>query len=530
MAQPKIYWTDTGTNDIRKSNLDGTDLEVLVTGTNTPRGIEIDLGTSQFYFVDGHSNRIQKANLDGSGLSNVRTGLGNPVDLDLDRDNQHIYFSDIGTHKIQRMNYDGSGLVDILTGLNNPPYMELDLVNSMIYWSDFDDRTINRANLDGSNVETIVCNVQAMLDLDVCNYKIYYIQARGNRTLYRANMNGTCIEVITAYDHFAKSLSLDVVNQKLYHFNMATNRIWKSNFDATGLEILDPVLIGASVISTDIINPTPNCISAQPSGCTITGLDFDGDGFTVCEGDCDDNNPDIYPGNTEICDGLDNDCNGEVDEVIQDQDGDGISDCLDNCPQEPNPDQMDGDCDGVGDVCDLWDGCDDTIDSDGDGIPDCIDQDEIANWTCQNKANKVLVCHHPPGNPDNVQTICISVNALQTHLDHGDFIGECGQVSGPCTEDQGLQAFDYGPTMQSIQKLQVYPNPTTDVLNIVLGVPPITSWEAQLIDMNGRMVQLYNGQKGEGNAELHVQHLPSGIYILNVRSGLESTQVKVAIQ
>ena len=41
------------------------------------------------------------------------------------------------------------------------------------------------------------------------------------------------------------------------------------------------------------------------------------------------------------------------------------------------------------------------------------------------QANKVDVCHIPPGNPENAHTINISENAVQTHLDHGDYLGPC---------------------------------------------------------------------------------------------------------
>jgi hypothetical protein len=59
---------------------------------------------------------------------------------------------------------------------------------------------------------------------------------------------------------------------------------------------------------------------------------------------------DCIPG-TEICDGKDNNCDGNIDEGF-DQDGDTKADCFDNCPNAPNPDQMDSDGDGIGNACD----------------------------------------------------------------------------------------------------------------------------------------------------------------------------------
>ena len=57
-------------------------------------------------------------------------------------------------------------------------------------------------------------------------------------------------------------------------------------------------------------------------------VDFDSDGFTRVEGDCDDNNSSVNPNAQELCDGVDNNCDGQIDEGLkttfyEDADGDG---------------------------------------------------------------------------------------------------------------------------------------------------------------------------------------------------------------
>ena len=46
-------------------------------------------------------------------------------------------------------------------------------------------------------------------------------------------------------------------------------------------------------------------------------LDQDQDGWTG-EEDCDDTNGAVFPGAGEVCDGIDNDCDGEIDEYATD--------------------------------------------------------------------------------------------------------------------------------------------------------------------------------------------------------------------
>ncbi|HRI68311.1 MAG TPA: FG-GAP-like repeat-containing protein [Polyangium sp.] len=76
-----------------------------------------------------------------------------------------------------------------------------------------------------------------------------------------------------------------------------------------------------------------NGVQTTSTGINVTHwTDNDGDGFSECESDCNDESAASHPGAFEVCDGLDNDCDGEVPAAeSQDVDGDGIFGCLDVC-------------------------------------------------------------------------------------------------------------------------------------------------------------------------------------------------------
>jgi hypothetical protein len=53
----------------------------------------------------------------------------------------------------------------------------------------------------------------------------------------------------------------------------------------------------------------------------------------------------------------------------------------------------------------------------------------VYNFTSADPGAKTTICHYPPGNTGNMQTITVGQNAVSSHLAHGDAIGQC-----PCTQ------------------------------------------------------------------------------------------------
>ena len=103
-----------------------------------------------------------------------------------------------------------------------------------------------------------------------------------------------------------------------------------------------------------------------PGACGWICWDVDGDGFAdeLCGGeDCSDFNPLIYPGAIELCDALDNDCDGIVPDDEVDDDGDGWLLC-DDC-DDTNPEINPGLYETAG-----TENCDDGLDNDCDGLVD----------------------------------------------------------------------------------------------------------------------------------------------------------------
>jgi len=93
--------------------------------------------------------------------------------------------------------------------------------------------------------------------------------------------------------------------------------------------------VGDATCSDNLDNDCDGTTDLADSSCVLTCTDKDEDGYAVEGGacgevDCNDSNAKVNPGATEVCDGVDNNCDGSVDEGF-DADGDGYTTCGGDC-------------------------------------------------------------------------------------------------------------------------------------------------------------------------------------------------------
>ena len=288
-------------------------------------------------------------------------------------------------------------------------------------------------------------------------------------------------------------------------------------------------------------------ISNEDDNCTINAnadqADADGDGRgDVCDG-CPDDPGKYGPGDCGcgvedtdtdedgISDCIDN-CPNTFNADQTDTDNDGIGDACDNCTNVSNADQADSDCDGPGDPCDVCSGGDDSGPCNATSLPPLYQLP--AHWLCSNNNNsdKILICHEGT-------TLCVSENAANMHLSHGDFLGPCTtcpqNYSAPLTHIVSkagqMPVFERGSEdAWSIQarplsgQIHIYPNPASEQIQIVL---PEGSQEGTLriLSLTGQEIQALHFH-GHQSITFDLSDYAPGVYLIDVRSASGHCQKK----
>lgn len=152
-ANQYLYYTGTG-DSIWRADRDGTNTTQIVSNAgDVVVDLVIDQTNNKIIWTDFNNSRIRRSNLDGTNIEDIVTGVSTPHGMQIDQTSGYIYWS--GDQQIYRANLNGTGQTTILTDDDTGLLPFFTIVGNKVYWSNFINSRIKRANLDGTNIETV---------------------------------------------------------------------------------------------------------------------------------------------------------------------------------------------------------------------------------------------------------------------------------------------------------------------------------------------------------------------------------------
>jgi virginiamycin B lyase len=148
-----LYWSNYGTNpgSIGRAGIDGTHVvQDFVPAADAWDGVAVD--DAHIYWTDSDSNAIGRSKLDGSRAKPtfITTGVHYPDQVMVTA--AHVYWSNYNLGTIGRANIDGTHVKQaFITGATNPSGIAAN--KDHIYWTNYTSTTIGRANIDGTHVK-----------------------------------------------------------------------------------------------------------------------------------------------------------------------------------------------------------------------------------------------------------------------------------------------------------------------------------------------------------------------------------------
>ncbi len=142
---------------------------------------------------------------------------------------------------------------------------------------------------------------------------------------------------------------------------------------------------------------------------------------------------------------------------------------------------------------------------------------------------KVYLCHTPPGNPTNAQTLSISINAVESHLaNHSDDrLGQCGQ--NPCSAQQMIVngSMKQSITAETSMQVSMLPNPSSSDFNIIIDSKAAELVRIRITDVYGREIAKFEKLSANSNNIRMGSEWKTGLYFVEIIQGTERKVFKL---
>ena len=236
VKHPRIYWTDAGTQTIQCSDLNGDNVEnVITSGLTTPFAISVDPGARKIYWADSGTTppKIKRSDFDGSNVEELITsGLNQPFGIAVDYINSYLFWTDAFNDAVYR-----SPLPPLTTdtivyellnntndGVDAPRGIDVDMQHGYFYWSEMGTaKRIRKSSFDGTTKTTLVnflggeqVTDVAVLSGSLESQTMIYFLDRLNHNVQSSNQAGTVSDLIDTGLNTPNGITVDSTSETIF--------------------------------------------------------------------------------------------------------------------------------------------------------------------------------------------------------------------------------------------------------------------------------------------------------------------------
>ena len=313
-------------------NLSTGEGTLIASGLQSPEGLALDAGATTLYVAERLAGRVLTVDLGNGALSTLVSGFSAPSAVALDPLGRTAYVTDPGAGRLLSIDLATRAVRTVAFGLDDPLGVAVNSTGTMAYVAELGRPGLSAIGLPGGLVSHVGFGMSG---------------PAGVAILSPSGCTSEFLSVVPMSGTIAPAGSIDL--GVLFDSGDLFGGTYETTIEISSNDPIAPLLRIPAVLTVNPICP-----------------DMDSDGYAVCStscalaggdrcGDCDDLSTAIHPFMAEVCNGLDDNCNGLKDEGTAglDSDGDLIGDSCDNCAIVWNPDQGDTDGDDTGDSCEL---------------------------------------------------------------------------------------------------------------------------------------------------------------------------------